>query len=68
MTEFEEIIDDIEELSYESQEILIDIINKRFSERKRALFIEETLKSKAEYENGNFETGNSENLFKALQI
>ena len=68
MTEFSELIDDIEQMPFENQEIFVDIINKRFAERKRERFIEEILESKSEILDGNFTVGNSEDLFKALNI
>ena len=68
MTTFDEIIDDIDKMSFDSQEILVDIINKRFSEIKRNRFIEETIESKNEYITGKFEEGNSVDLFKVLNI
>jgi hypothetical protein len=68
MTTFDEIIDDIDKMSFDSQEILVDLINKRFSEIKRNRFIEETIESKNEYFIGKFEEGNSVDLFKALNI
>jgi hypothetical protein len=66
MAAFDELIDDIENMPYESQEILIDKINKRFNERKRLRFIKETQESKEQYEGGNYSSGNSDKLFKAL--
>ena len=68
MTEFSELIDDIEQMPFENQEIFVDIINKRFAERKRERFIEEILESKSKILYGNFTVGNSEDLFKALNI
>jgi len=68
MTEFVEIIESIESLPFESQEILSDILHKRISERKRELFINETLESIKEIKKGNFEIGDSEKLFKQLGI
>ncbi len=68
MAEILELIEDIEQLSYENQEVLVDIINKRFAERKREKFIEETIASENELLNGDFTEGNSDELFKALNI
>jgi hypothetical protein len=65
---FAEIIDDIDSMPLESQEILLDIVNKRLTEKKRQNFIEDTLKSENEYKGGNFLEGNSDNLFKTLNI
>jgi hypothetical protein len=55
-------------MTEESQEILMDIINKRLAERRRERFIEETLESENEYHNGNFVVGTSDELFKVLNI
>ncbi|MBM2817090.1 MAG: hypothetical protein HW421_3852 [Ignavibacteria bacterium] len=68
MAEFTDIIDYIDEIPYESHEILIDIINKRFLEKKRERFIQDTLQSKHDYETGNFLEGCSDELFKTLEI
>jgi hypothetical protein len=68
MTTFDEIIDDIDKMSFDSQEILVDLINKRFSEIKRNRFIKDTIESKNEFINLNFKVGNSKDLFKELNI
>jgi hypothetical protein len=68
MIEFAEIIDDIDKMPYESQEILVDIINKRFSEKKRERFINDTLESNQEYNDGHVQSGNSSDLFNKLNI
>ena len=68
MTEFAEIIDSIENLPFDSKEILVDIINKRFSETQRVRFIESTIDSHSEYLEGNYIEGNSNDLFKSLKI
>ena len=68
MSEFIEIIDNIEALSFDSQAILIDIINKRFADKKKERFIRETLDSVREIEDDNYHQGSSEDLFKELSI
>jgi hypothetical protein len=68
MNQFADLIEDVEQMPFESQEIFIDIINRRFSEIKRERFIKESLQSQNEYLSGNFEEGSSEQLFRALDI
>jgi len=68
MNDFDELIETVENLPYESQEIFVDIINKRFSERKRLLFIADTLLSASDYKNGLSYKGSSEDLFETLGI
>ena len=68
MSEFAELIENVEQMPFENQAIFVDIINKRFSEKKRERFIEETLQSGDEYNKGEFSEGNSDELFKALKI
>ena len=68
MSEFEQLIENVEQMPYESQEIFIDIINKRFLERKRERFIEETFESRNDHTTGKFKKGNSEELFDDLKI
>ena len=68
MGEFGDIIEKIDELPYDSQRMLVDIIQKRLAEVERNLFIEDVLESKKEFEDGKYTEGNSEDLFKALNI
>lgn len=68
MNQFAYLIEDVEQMPFESQEIFIDIINKRFSEIKRERFIKESLQSQNEYLSGNYEEGSSDQLFKVLNI
>jgi hypothetical protein len=68
MSQFAEIIDGFEEMNFESQRILIDILNKRFEQNKHEIFAEETLKSAQEYKEGKHTAGSSEALFDELGI
>ncbi len=68
MSDFADILENIDQMPVESQEILIDIINKRFAEKKRDMFINETLKSREEFDKGDYQSGNKDDLFKALDI
>ena len=68
MTEFNELIDKVEDLSLESKGIFLDIVSKRYNEHLREKFTEEVHESLEEYKAGNFSSGNSEELFNSLKI
>jgi len=68
MSEFMEILDQIDLIDLESQSQLVDIINKRYNYNRREFFIKETLDSIVEIKNGNYQIGNSDDLFKELEI
>ena len=68
MHQFSDLIEKVDEMPLESQEIFVDIIQKRLDEKKREKFIKEVHESKVEYDSGNYSSGSSEDLFKALDI
>ena len=68
MQQFNDLLEKVDEMSLESQEIFVDIIQKRLDEKKRGKFIREVHESKAEYDSGNYSSGSSKDLFKALEI
>lgn len=68
MNGFLEILDEFEKFDFESQSVLVDIINKRFNQHKHEIFINETNFSIEEIKQGNFHSGSSEDLFKELDI
>ena len=68
MPEFIEIIENYEQLPFDSKEILVEIINKRFSELRRERLISDTLQSEKEYKEGKFAAGSSNDLFNALNL
>lgn len=68
MHQFNDLLEKVDEMPLESQEMFVDIIQKRLSEKKREKFIREVHESKAEYNAGNYQTGTSDDLFKALDI
>jgi len=68
MSQFAEIIDGFEAMNFESQRLLIDILNKRFEQNKYEIFAEETLKSAQDYNEGKHTVGSSERLFDELGI
>ena len=68
MTEFNELIDKSEDLSLKSQSIFLDIISRRNIEHLREKFIQEVHESLEEYKDGNYVSGNSEELFNKVML
>ena len=68
MAQFNDLLEKVDEMPLESQEMFVDIIQKRLNEKKRKKFIREIHESKVEYNSGNYQSGTSEDLFKALDI
>lgn len=68
MNNFMEIIEEIDGFDIESQAVLVDLINKRFNEHNREVFINETVKSIEEINSGDFQSGTSDDLFNELGI
>lgn len=64
MSDFSDILDKIDQIDLDSQSQLVDIINKRYNYQRREFFIKETLASIIEIENGDYQIGNSDDLFK----
>jgi hypothetical protein len=63
---FQELIDMIESLPYDDQEILVDIINKRLSEYRRAILLKEVSESRDAYERGDVRQGTVDDFMKDL--
>jgi len=68
MNEFMDILDKVEHFDLESQTIFVYIINKRYKQNQRDIFIEDTIESINSINSGNFSTGTSNDLFKELNI
>ena len=68
MNEFSEILDKIDQIDLDSQSQLVDIINKRYIYQRREFFIKGTLESIDDIENGEYQIGNSNDLFNELGI
>lgn len=68
MNSFAELIENVESMPIAEQELFIDIINKRFAERRKQLFVNDSLISKKQYVSGEYKSGTSEDLFKELEI
>jgi len=63
---FQVLIDLIESLPYDDQEILVDIINKRLSEYRRAILLKEVSESRDAYERGDVRQGTVDDFMKDL--
>lgn len=68
MSEFLEILGKIEHFDLESQSLLVDIINKRYSHNRREAFIDDTLQSIENIKSGNYKIGTSDDLFDELNV
>ena len=68
MNDFSDILDKIDQIDLDSQSQLVDIINKRYNYQRREFFINETIASLDEINNGEYLIGNSNDLFNELEI
>ncbi len=59
---FNDILENINELSLEDQENLIDIIQKRIAEKKRHTLRMEINEAKADYKAGNVRSGSAADI------
>ncbi|MBI5324680.1 MAG: hypothetical protein HZB41_05325 [Ignavibacteriae bacterium] len=63
---FNDLVDTVDELPYEEQEVLVDIINKRIIERKRNEIINDVIQGRKDYQEGNVRRGTVADLMKDL--
>ena len=63
---FQEIIEEIESLSYDDQEILVDIINKRLLQYRRAKLLKDIAESLDAYERGEVSRGTVDDFMRDL--
>ncbi len=68
MYRFNDLLEKVDEMPLESQEMFVDIIQKRLNEKKRDTFVREVHESRAEFDSGNYKSGTSDDLFKTLDI
>jgi hypothetical protein len=64
---FHEIVDAVEALSIEDQSLLLDIINKRISERRRRELIDQVEAARRAFKQGEVERGTAEDLLRDLE-
>ena len=65
-SKFNEILDQIDGLSYEDQEMLIDILKKRLIENRRNEIADNIKKSHQEYKSRNVVRGSVKNIINEL--
>ncbi len=64
---FSDILDKIESLPIEDQEILMDVVSHRHSEKRRETILKNAKKSFLKYKNGLTKEGTAEDLLKDLE-
>ncbi len=65
-SKFNEILDQIDDLSYTDQEMLIDIFKKRLIENRRDEIADNIQKAYQEYKSGNVVRGSVEDIINEL--
>ncbi len=63
---FDEILDDVEKLSLEEQETLIDILNRRVIDRRRLELAKEIQEAQKEFQEGSVKTVTPDELMKEI--
>jgi len=63
---FQDLIDAVESLPLEDRSILVEIVNKRIIEKRRAGLVSEVMASRDAFRQGNVKLGTVEDLMKDL--
>lgn len=63
---FENILGSIETMELQEQQLIIDIVQKRISEKKRECIIKEVQQGRLDYKNGNVKRGSVKELLKEI--
>jgi hypothetical protein len=63
---FDEILDDVEKLSLEEQETLIDILNRRVIDRRRLELAKEIQEAQKEFQEGSVKTVTPDELMREI--
>lgn len=66
MAHFDEILDDVEKLSLEEQETLIDILNRRVIDRRRLELAKEIQEAQKEFQEGSVKPVTPDELMKEV--
>ncbi len=64
---FNDVLELIDSLSLDEQELLLEIEKKRLIEKKRKLLLEDIKEAKKDFAEGNYITGNVEDIMKAIE-
>lgn len=63
---FQELIDAVESLPLEDRSLLVEIVNKRIIEKRRAELVSEVMASRDAFRQGNVKRGSVDDLMKDL--
>jgi hypothetical protein len=63
---FQDLIDAVESLPLEDRSLLVEIVNKRIIEKRRAELVSEVMASRDAFRQGNIKRGTVEDLMKDL--
>jgi len=63
---FQQLIESVENLSIEDQEVLLDILQKRLQQKRRAQIAKEITEVRQEVEEGNFQVGSVDQFLQEL--
>lgn len=66
ITNFDQVLDSVEKLSVEDQEALIDLVQRRLVERRRAEIATNIVKAQEEYQSGRVMRGTVDELMAEL--
>ena len=64
--DFQELIDAVESLPLEDRSLLVEIVNKRIIEKRRAELVSEVMASRDAFRQGNVKRGSVDDLMKDL--
>lgn len=64
---FQDLIDAVEAMPLDDQSMLVDLINKRIQEKRRADLVAEVREARDAYARGEFKQGTLEDLMKDLK-
>jgi hypothetical protein len=64
---FQDLIDAVESLPLDDQSMLVELINKRITEKRRAELVAEVHEARIAFKNGEVKRGRVEDLMKDLE-
>jgi hypothetical protein len=67
MVNLDSVLSEISEFPLDEKEMIVDILKKRIIEEKRNLIFQDYQEALKDYQNGNVESGDVKDLFKAVE-
>ena len=67
MKALDKILTDIDHLSLDDKEVIIDIVKKRTIEEKRDMLYEDYIQAKKDFKKGNIKRGSASDLLKDIK-